>query len=822
MFSELKYAVRSLLKTPWLCVVVTITLAVGIAANTAVFSWTRGVLLNPLHGVADGQRLVSLETVYPTGEYTGGSSHPDFRVYRDSSRSLAGVVAFHREVLSLENGTEAERVWVELVSGNYFEVLGVRPAAGRFFRAEEQEEAVGKHPVAVISARFWRRHFNADPQIVGKTIRVNRQELTVVGVAPTEFSGTEVGLRFDLWVPLAMQPILTGENLFENPGAHGLELLARLRPGVSLPEARTEIQTIARRLAQSYPKSNAGIGATLVPIDQASYGVQARIGTLLKTLLGAGAVLLLIVCANVANLMLVRAATRQKEFSIRLALGASRRRVIGQLLLESLLLAGLGGLAGVLLARQMGSWLRFFIPATDLPLALDFPPDSAVLLFTLSISVLVGLLFGLAPALQTIRTGRSSGLKDSGRGTIGGTRSDRLRGILVMSEVALSLVVLIGASLFLESFRHAKQIDPGFDPSHVLLVPLNLAEAGYSTEQGTLFMRHLRDRIETLAGVRAVSFATAVPLGLTLGSLNHELQVGGYVPRRGEDMHVSWNPISPGYFDLMRIALIEGRDFTERDDSRSPPVAIINETFARRFFPGQEPVGRQLHLDRQAHLGAEGGWDLTVVGVVKDIKYRGLDETPQPYFYMPMQQAGGPDAEFGLHVRTVGPPLQLLPELRRELRSIDPRVHAFEVFTLSDFIGAAWFAQKIGAALLGVLGTLALLLAALGLFSVTAYSVSQRTQEIGIRMALGAQAVDVFRPVVGQSLRLAMAGIGIGLVLSFALTRLVASQLLGVSATDPLIFVGVSCLLCAVALAASIIPARRAIKVDPLIALRAE
>ena len=813
MFTDLKYAIRSLLKAPWLNAVVVITLALGIAANTAVFSWTRGVLLHPLGGVSDGQRLVSLETVLRSGEYVG-TSYPDFRDYRDSSRSLAGAIAFDNASLSLGNGTEAERVWAEFVSGNYFDVLGVRPAAGRFFRAEEQEEAPGKHPVTVISARFWRRHFHADPQIVGKTIRVNRQELTVVGVAPTEFLGTEVGLSYDLWVPLAMEPLLNGkDNWFESRGARGLRLLARLRPGVSLPEARTEIQTIARRLAQSYPRNNERIGATLVPIDQASYGAQAVIGKLLKTLLGAGAVLLLIVCANVANLILVRATTRQKEFSIRLALGASRRRVISQLLLESLLLAGVGGLAGVLLAGQMGSWLRFFIPAEHLPLALDFPPDSAVLLFTLSISVLVGLLFGLVPALQTIRDGQLTGLRDSGRGAIGGTRSHRLRGMLVMSEVALALVVLIGASLFLESFRHAQQIDPGFDPSHVLLAPLNLSEAGYSTEQGTLFMRHLRDRIEVLPGVRAVSFAENAPLGFGQRDEWDEVQVGGYVPRRGEDMRVRWNPIGPGYFDLMRIAVIEGHDFAERDDRQSPPMAIINETFARLFFRGQEPVGRQLHFWR-------GDW--TVVGVVKDIKYRSLGETPRPYFYLPMQQVWNPTMGLELHVRTVGPPLQLLPELRRELRSVDPRVHLFEVFTLSDYIGEAWFAQKIGAALLGVLGTLALLLAALGLFSVMAYSVSQRTQEIGIRMALGAQMIDVFRPVVGQSLRLALAGIGIGLLLSFALTRLVASQLLGVSATDPLTFVAVSCLLCAVALAASYIPARRAAKVDPLIALRTE
>jgi predicted permease len=814
MIAQLKYAVRSLSKTPWLTTVVTITLALGIAANTAVFSWTRGVLLHPFHGVADGQRLVSLERVNPTGDHQG-SSYPDFRDIRDSSRSLAGAIAFRQAHFTLGNEDQAERVWAEVVSGNYFDVLGVRPAAGRFFLAEEQEEAPGKHPVAVISAQFWRRHFHADPQVIGKTIRVNRQDLTVVGVAPTEFLGTEPGLSFDLWVPLAMDPLLSqAPNWFESRGDRGLTLLARLRPGVSLPEARAEIQTIARRLAQSYPNSNAGIGATLVPIDQAYWGLPPLIGTLLKTLLGAGAVLLLIVCANVANLMLVRATTRQKEFSIRLALGAPRLRVISQLLLESLLLAGLGGLAGVLLAGQMGSWLRFFIPWTHIPLALDFPPDSAVLLFTLSISVLVGLLFGLAPALQTIREDRLSGLKDSARGAIGGTRSQRLRGILVVSEVALALVVLIGASLFVESFWHAKRTDPGFDPSNVLLAGLNLDEAGYSTGQGTLFMRQLHDRIESLPGVRAVSFANDLPLGFSDGPM-HGVQVDGYVPRRGEDMHFYWNPIGLGYFDLMRIALIEGRDFTERDDSQSAPVVIINETFARRFFPGQEPVGHQLHF-----VGFGPG--LTVVGVVKDIKYRRLDETPRPYMYVPMQQAWQPGRGIVLQVRTVGPPLQLLPELQRELRSLDPRMHLFEVATLSDYIGESWVTQKTGAALLGVLGTMALLLAALGLFGVIAHSVSQRTQEIGVRMALGAQIIDVFRPVVSQSLRLTVAGIGVGLVLSFALTPLIASQLLGVSATDPLTFVAVSCLLCAVALAASIVPARRATKVDPLTALRAE
>jgi predicted permease len=815
VFSILKYSVRSLLKTPWLTAVVAITLAVGIAANTAVFSWTRGVLLHPLPGVADVGRLFAMETLPPAG---GGAyieiSYPDFRDYRDSSRSLAGAIAFQDRALSLGEGTQAELVWAEFVSGNFFDVLGVRPVTGRFFRTEEQEDAPGKHPVVVISERFWQRHFHADPEIIGKAVRLNGRELTVIGVAPAEFLGTIVGLSYDFWLPLSMESLLSGGgNGLENRSARWLHVLARLSPGVSLPQARTEIQTIARRLAQSYPQSNAGINTTLVSISQASYGLPEFMAPLLETLLGAGAVVLLIVCANVANLMLLRATTRQKEFGIRLALGATRSRVIGQLLLESLLLAGLGGAAGVLLAGRMAGWLQFFIPATYLPIVLNFPLDSAALVFTLAISLLAGLLCGLIPALQMVRHGQFGSLRDSGRGAIGDARSHRLRGGLVISEVALALVVLIGASLFLESFRHAKHTDPGFDPSHVLLAGIDLSEEGYSTEQGKLFMRHLRDRTEALPGVRAVSFGHA-PLGFDRDRDNSaSVQVNGYLPRRGEDMRIYWAQVWPGYFDLMRIGLTDGRDFTDRDDSQAPPVVIVSEAFAHRFFRGQEPVGRKLRL---------WGTEWTVVAVVKDIKYHSLTESPQPYFYLPMQQVWEPHTGTGLLVRTEGPPQQILPALQRELRSVDPRMNLFVVFALGDFIGASWFVQKVAASLLGVLGTLALALAALGLFSVMAYTVSQRTQEIGIRMALGAQTLDVLRPVLGQALRLAIVGVGIGLVLSFALTRVVASQLLGVSATDPLTFVGVSCLLCTVALAASYIPARRATLVDPLVALRAE
>lgn len=813
VFSTLKYSVRSLLKTPWLTTVVVITLAIGIAANTAVFTWTRGMLLNPLRGVADAQRVFALETVTLAGGYIN-VSYPDFKDIRESSRSLAGAVASAERPLSLEGATQTERVWADFVSGNYFDVLGLRPVAGRFFRIEEQEDALGKHPVVIISERFWRWHFHADPGLMGQTVRLNGRELTVIGIAPAEFLGTVVGNSYDFWLPLSMDPSLSGSgDWLRNRGARGLKVLARLRPGVSLAQARAEIQTIARRLAQSYPQTNTDIRTTtLVPVYQAPYGAPVLLAPLLETLLGAGAVLLLIVCGNVANLMLLRATARQKEFGIRLALGASSSHVMGQLLLESMLLAGLGGLAGVLLAGRMAGLLEFFVPPTTPPGVLNFPPDSAVLVFAVAISLLTGLLCGLIPALQIVRHGQFGSLRDSGRGAIGDARAHRLRGGLVISEVALALVVLIGATLFLESFRHAKRMDPGFDPSNVLLAAISLSEAGYSTEQGKLFMRHLRDRLETLPGVQAVSFGKDVPLGFSDGNWD-PVQVAGYLPRRGEDMNIYWNQVWPGYFALLRIRFIEGRDFTDRDDSPAPPVVIVNEAFVQRFFRGQEAVGRKLR-----HWGT----DFTVVGVIEDIKYKSVGESPRPYFYLPMQQVWAPYFDFELHVRTDGTPEQILPALRRELQSIDPNVHVFEMFALSDFIGASRFTQKVAASLLGVLGTLALLLAALGLFSVMAYTVSQRTREIGIRMALGARTSDVIRPVLGQALRLTLVGVGVGLALSFALTRLVASQLLGVSATDPLTFVGVSCLLCAVALAASFIPARRATRVDPLVALRSE
>jgi predicted permease len=491
-------------------------------------------------------------------------------------------------------------------------------------------------------------------------------------------------------------------------------------------------------------------------------------------------------------------------------LGATRGRIIRQLLIESLVLAGLGGGLGVVLAVTLKDYFRVFVPVTHLPVVLEFPVDEWVLLFTLLVSVCAGLIFGLAPAWQTARQSSWGNLTESSRGTTPGARSHRLRGLLVISEVALALIALTGAGLFLHSFQRARTMDPGFQTANVLLASLNLSEQGYTREEGKLFLRRARERIEAIPGVKVASFAEDVPLGFDGGSWEY-VQVPGYLPQRGENMTMLRNPVAPRYFELMGIPLVDGREFTEHDDTNAPAIMVINETFARRYLAGQHPVGRTVRA---------WGKDWMIVGVARDIKYTTLNERPQPYFYVPLAQIYRPELGLGLHVRTIGPPAGVLPAVRRELRAIDPTVQIFETLTLSDYIGAAWFAQKIAATLLTTLGGLSLLLAAIGLFSVVAYAVNQRTHEIGIRMALGARAADVVRMILRDGLKLALNGMVVGLVASFGLTPLVASQLLGVGATDPYTFVGVSALLLAVVACACFIPARRAARVDPMVALR--
>jgi predicted permease len=809
---DIRFGFRMLMKNPGFAAVAAISIAVGIGANATVFGWINSVLLNPLQGVARTEEIVTLETVAPSGELID-TSYPDYRDLRDQAQSFDGVIVFKERPLSLDDGQATRRVWALTVSGNYFDVLGVRPALGRFFNREEQEEKPGAPTVAVLGYDLWRTQFQADRAVVGRTIQLNRQPFTVIGVAQEEFHGTIVGLKFDVYVPLVMHPQLTGERtMLESRAWRSLYAFARLKPGTTLDQSRAEVQTIAERLARQYPDSNRGISATLLPVWKATRGAQEALGTMLQILLGVAVLVLLIVCANVANLQLARGAARQRELSIRLALGAGRWRIARQLLTESLLLALAGGAGGVLLAFWMVDLLTVFVPPTDLPIGLRVPMDGQVLGFTAAISIVAGLLFGIAPARQAVRRELTEALKEGERGASGGAGARKLRAALVVGEVALAVITLVSAGLLVRSLHNARQADPGFRPEGVLLVGFDLSTSGYTREQGLAFATQLKQRVESLPGVERVSYAEDVPLGMDGGSWQ-DLTIDGYVPGPNENMRIYRNLVWPGYFDLMGIGLLEGRDFNDRDDANAPPVAIVTREFARRYFRGESPINRQFR-----------GWGQTlkIVGMVEDIKYRDLDESPKPYFYVPLRQLYRAGIGFGLHVRTTGNPESLLPLVQKEIRAIDSTVLISGAAAMVDFIGAAYFAEKAAALLVSALGAVALFLAALGLYCVMAYSVTQRTHEIGIRLALGAEQRDILGMVLAEGTWLTLVGLAAGLVAAFGVTSLLRSLLLGVGARDPLTYAAAAVALGLVALVACYVPARRASRVDPMAALRYE
>ena len=810
---DLRFGLRMFLKSPGFTLVAVLALAVGIAASTTVFSWIDMVLVRPIPGVANGHELLSLESLTPNGEFMT-SSYPDYQDYRDHLKLLAGLAMAKPNPLSIGDEDHAERIWGELVTGNYFAVLGVKPVAGRFFAPEEYGDKQGGYPVAVISYSLWKRRFSGEPGAIGSTLRVNRQQLTVIGVAPPEFRGSVPGLTFETWVPLVMAPQLNTmpDWMLRDRHTRNLLGLARPKPGVTLQQANAEVSALATQLAREHPDTSAGVGATLLPIWKAHSGAQALLLAPLEILMAVCGVVLLIVCANVANLLLARATARHKEFGVRLAMGAGRCRLVRQLLTESLLLAFMGAVAGAPLTMWMAQSLGYLMPATDIPIAIDLQMNGDIFAFTMLLCVVACVVSGMAPALHTARADLNDTLKAGGRTGSGSQSSRRLRGLLVVSEVALALVAIIGAGLFARSFQLARQIHPGFDPSHTLVSSLSLSSAGYSVPDRKQFCFRLRQRLEAQPGIVGVTYADYIPLGFDPGPWE-ELDIEGYEKGRSENMQIYRNVVAPGYFQVLGIPLLEGRDFTEQDDLSKPVkrVMIVNQTFARRYFGGGYPIGRKVH--------GWGEW-FTVVGVVKDSKYHTPNEAPQPYFYVPFKQVYRADLGIAVYVRSAGDPKQALGTLRREVRSMDPNVSVYDAMPFTEFIGASLFVQKIAASLLGVLGLVALVLAAVGLYSVMAYSITLRTHEIGIRVALGANSGDVLRMVVRQGMVLTAAGLVVGVVAAAAVTRVVAGLLVNVSATDPLIFGGAALFLAAVALAASYVPAMRATHIDPNQALR--
>jgi predicted permease len=819
----LKHGLRMMGRNPSFSAVAILTLALGIATSTTAFTWMDSVLLRPMRGVSQPERLVALESVTPGGDFVP-NSYPDYRDFRDHLKLLDGVAVTRPAAFSIGQTDHAERVWGEYVSGNFFAVLGVKPEAGRMFAPDEYGDKPGAFPVVVLSDRYWRSHYAADPSIVGKTIRIDQHELTVVGVADAKFHGSMAALAFDLWVPYMQRPVLESVEpwMLRNRQDRAVLGVARLKSGVTIEQATDELRALARRMAVLDADTNAGMSATLLPLWKSPHGPQGLLAGPLRILMGVCILLLAIVCVNVANLLLARSTVREKEFSTRLALGAGRWRLVRQVLTESLLLTVSGAALGLTASHWMSRTLQLFLPPGQLSLAIDTGLHLRVAMFTAGICVLATVAAGVIPALQSGRTELNSRMNEGGRSGAAGRRRRRIGSILVASEVALALIALVCAGLFARSFEQARQIDPGFDPHGVLLSQFYLATSGYDLEQRKEFCRRLAEKMQSVPGVTDVAYSDGVPLGFE-PSWWEDLRVEGYVPAAGENMKMFRNVISPDYLSLMKIPLLDGRNFTEHDDEKSQQVMIVNQTFARRFFAGRNPIGRRVH--------GWGKW-FTVVGIAQDSKYHYLGESSVPYFYVPFRQIYRADMNLAFYVRSSGDPGIVLPALRSKVREIDPSVTVFDAVPMDDFISASLYPQKLAASLLTVLGGLSVLLAALGLYSVMAYSVAQRTQEIGIRMALGARSADVLGLIVRQGMQLTVGGLLVGAVAALGVARSLAalsftnsamgagSKLLRGSSTDPLIYLSAAVFLCAVSALAAYVPARRAASVDPMKTLR--
>jgi predicted permease len=811
LLRDLRYGMRTLTRNPTFAAVAVLTIGIGIGASTTIFSWMRPMLLNPLPGATQSDRIVAIENMAPDGEPIT-TSYLDFRDFRDNLKLVNLVTARVGNVFSVGDAPNTVQVWGEMVSGGFFDMLGIQPEAGRFFSDAERDDAQNAHAVVVISYSYWKSQYHSDRSAIGSSLRINRTLFTIVGVAPEGFHGTRSGLDYEMWMPLTMYGQLThtGTWMLRDRNTRNFMMFARLAPGVTIEQARAEVQALANRMAVADADADQGIGATVLPVWQSHFGTQSILLTPITILMGASGVVLLIVCANLANLLLARATGRLKEFSVRLAMGARPTRLIQQLLTETLLMAVVGSVCGLMLANLLGGALRWLLPAVARPTMLQPPLDGQVLAFTMALALGVAILAGLVPALHATRANVNEMLKEGGRTGSSGAHSHRLRGMLVTSEVALAVIALVGAGLFLKSFQTARGIDPGFKPEGVALARFDFSSAGYDARQTDSYCRRLREQLERQPGVTSVSYDDSPPLGFSGGNWE-TLEVEGYVPGPNENMKIYRDLVSPGHFKTMKIPLVEGRDFDLRDDATSLKVMIVNQEFVRRFLANRSVIGRKVH--------GWGEW-FTIVGVAKDSKYHRVTENPQPYFYTSIRQIFRPEYGLTFNVRTSGSVNEAIAALRREATAIDPELTIFDAEPMTEYVAASLFGAKIAASLLSVLSGLGLLLAAIGLYSVMAYAVAQRTGEIGIRVTLGAQPRDIMRLVIRQGLSFAVAGLVVGSLAAAALARVVAAMLVGVGPADTQVYAVAAAFTALVTLASAAIPAWRALRVDPAVALR--
>jgi len=825
---DLRYAFRGLRKSPMFTIVALLSLGLGIGANTAIFSLMDQALLRSLP-VKHPEQLVLFSASGPRRGQVNTSygdiytfSYPMYRDFRDGNRVFSGLLARFPISFSMSWHDQTERVYGDLVSGNYFDVLGVHAAIGRTFTPEEDRRP-GANPLVILSYGYWKRRFGGDPGVLNQTITLNAHPMTIVGIAQPGFNGVGVGEAPEVFVPMMMRSQMSPDmNDLEDQRSMWLNIFGRLKPGVSREQGEAAMNTFwkpileaeakdlnfSQRIRERFEKRH----LSLLPGGKGISSASAQISSAIVVLMGMVGLLLLIACANVANLLIARASARQREISIRLAMGASRFRLIRQLLVESLVLALGGGLLGLLVAEWTGEALLKFLPSDPSMMGISSQPDGRVLLFALALSVMTGVMFGIVPALQATKTDLASTLKDQASGVVGGGLGHlRLRKSLVVTQVALSLMLLIGAGLFARSLYNLKNIDAGFHTDHLISFAVQPSLNGYSQERMRSLFERLRENIGRLPGIRTASMSE---VGLLSGdNESTSIEIEGYQAKEDEDMNVFQDKIGPGFFATLGIPLLAGRDFTNADGPKAPLTIIVNERFARHFFGDQNPIGRRIHFRREKD-------SLEIVGVVRDGKIVELREKPLRCVYLPYAQSQVQYMTF--YARTTQEPSVMTQTLREEVRRQDPNLPIFNVKTMEDQIDESLFMDRLVAALSASFGALATLLAAVGLYGVMAYMVVRRTREIGIRMALGADRRQVLRLVMKEVVAVAVVGIGIAVLASLAMGRLIQSQLLDVSARDPWVMAAATLTLAVVALFAGFLPALRATRVDPLTALRYE
>jgi len=810
---EVRFALRQLVRRPGLTLAAVASLALGIGANTAIFSLSHSLLFRPLE-VTEPQRLASVFTSQAGGPQYGNTSYPDYLDYRERNQAFSGMAAHTTAPMALAATGQPEIVWGQLVSGNYFSLLGVEAALGRSFLPEE-DEAFGAHAVAVLSHAAWQDRFGGDPQVLGRTIRINDYPFTVVGVAPPGFFGLFSLPEVEVWAPLAMaQQALPYTPNIQSRVDPWLQLVGRLRPDLTSAQAQASLDGLAASLAEEYPGTNRNRRIVLATLDATRLGTPDVTGgaeRLLALLLGVVGFVLLIACFNVANLELAKAAGRRREIALRHSLGASRWQIVRQLLVESVLLALAAAGVGLAVAVYSVEALQRLQAQSEVPIQVQVHLDVEVLAFTLLLAIATGVVFGLAPALQVLKPGQTDALKDQGYALSRGRRAGRLQGALVAGQVALSLVLLTGAGLLIRSLENTMDVDPGFDLRNGVVVPLNLGFGQYGEEEGEALQRSVLERIATLPDVESAALTAFVPLGMVHG--HHDVFVEGYDPAPDERMLVKRNMVSAGYFETMGIRVLRGRAIDDRDTEDAPPVAMVNEAMARRYWPDTDPIGHTVRADR--------GTVYTVVGILEDGRYGSLLEPQEAYLVLPLDQ-GEYVPRVNLVVKTRRDPRAMVRTLSSEVQELVPGLPASNAMTVREYLEYSQGGARGPAVLVGVFGLLALVLASVGLFGVMFYGVNQRTREFGVRLAIGATTKGVTRLVLLRGLKLTLVGMVLGTLLTLAVTRVMTGFLFQVSPLDPLVYASGIVVLLGVGQLASYLPARFAARADPMTALRAE